>query len=131
MRLHLLLLLLALPACASTGGSGPDADRQRTRSDRITHEEIVNSGASSAYDLVASLRPQWLRGRGLRTLGEATGDETLKVYLDGAPLGPPDAMRQIPLGSVRSLRFLTAAEATQRWGSGHLRGAILISTRDP
>ena len=90
-----------------------------------------NSGARSAYDVVQSLRPQWLRTRGLANLAQAAGVEDIVIYLDNARLGNREAMRGVALGPVQFLRFFTAPEATQRWGAGHLHGAILISTRSP
>ena len=84
----------------------------------------------TAYDAVQALRPQWLVTRGITTLAQAAGNETIVIYLDNARLGSPEAMRRIPLGSVRYLRFFSAPQATPRWGGGHLQGAILISTQN-
>jgi hypothetical protein len=97
--------------------------------DVITREEIEESTAVTAYDLVANLRPQWLRTRGISTLAQAAGAEDIVVYMNNARLGFPDAMRRVPLGAVQYLQFFTAREATHRWGAGHLHGAILISTQ--
>ena len=95
----------------------------------LTRDEIDDSSAGTAYELVRSLRPQWLRTRGLTNLAQAAGAESIVIYLDNARLGPPDNLRRVPLGAVQYLRFFTAPEATLRWGGGHLHGAILISTQ--
>ena len=122
-----LVLLLVIAACGSTDGVGRTPAPER---DRISRAEIDASSAANAYDLVQSLRPQWLTVRGIRTMDEMVGQNPILVYMDNARLGGPDALRNVPHGSVRYLRFFNAAEATQRWGGGHLHGAILISTQD-
>lgn len=127
MRFGALALLLVATACA-TAGNGGDRDGPR---EMISRTEIDEAGVASAYDLVTSLRPEWLHGRGLRTLSEAVGAETLVVYIDNARLGAPERMRDVALGSVRYLRYFSPPQANHRWGAGHLQGAILISTRDP
>jgi hypothetical protein len=96
--------------------------------DVITREEIDDSSARAAHDLVQTLRPQWLRTRGVTNVRQAAGGEGIAVYLDNARLEGVDAMRQVALGPVQYLRFFTAPEATLRWGGGHIHGAILIST---
>jgi hypothetical protein len=116
-----------LVSCASPGaGSARLSDLNV-----ITRYEMDNSGARSAYDVVQSLRPQWLRIRGLTNLAQTAGVEDIVIYLDNARLGYREAMRRVALGPVQFLRFFTAPEATQRWGAGHLHGAILISTQSP
>jgi hypothetical protein len=97
--------------------------------DYILREEIDRSTARSAYELVRNHRPQWLQTRGLTTLRQAAGQDGIEVYMDNARLGDVQAMRQVTLAAIQYLRFFTASEATQRWGGGHLNGAILISTR--
>ncbi|NIP78513.1 MAG: hypothetical protein GWM90_04650 [Gemmatimonadetes bacterium] len=122
-----LLIVLTVTACAAAA----PGDRAPDRRHLISRAEIEESGARSAWELVESLRPQWLWKRGLQNLSEATGNETLVVYMDNARLGPPETLRRITLGSVRYLEYFDARRATHRWGSGHLQGAILVSTQDP
>ncbi|HYJ80771.1 MAG TPA: hypothetical protein VEW03_14245 [Longimicrobiaceae bacterium] len=115
-----------------------------TERNLITLQEIQGlvGRAQNAMDLIQSLRPQWLQVRGVassRETGRAEvvgrdqvvvtdpGQATIKVYLDNALLGSVDALRQVPIASIREARFLDPAAATYRWGAGHLHGAILIS----
>ena len=119
------LLMTLLVSCAAPGP-------QRARMGDpgvLTRDEIGANSARTVYELVQSLRPQWLITRGLTNLRQAAGEENIVSYLDNARLGAPDSMRRVTLGSVQYLRFFTAPEATQRWGGGHLHGAILISTQ--
>jgi hypothetical protein len=118
-------LVLALAAgaagCASGGGGqgGPD---QRT----LAREEILASGYQDAYSAVQALRPQWLWTRGTTSINSP---ETIKVYLDNSRMGGVDQLRQIPVRSIASIRYMDALEATNRWGLDHGLGAILVSTR--
>lgn len=124
-RAPMVLLMTLLVSCGSSGaGSGRLGDPSV-----IAQDEIDSSGAQTAYQLVQSLRPQWLITRGITNLAQAAGAEDIVIYLDNARLGDRQTMRRVALGPVQYLRFFTAPEATQRWGGGHLHGAILISTR--
>lgn len=123
--LALTLLVTVVSSCRSAGAPAS----RLGDSDIITREEIEESTAATAYDLVLNLRPQWLRTRGISTLAQAAGEEDIIVYMNNARLGFRDAMRQVPLGAVQYLQFFSAREATHRWGAGHLHGAILISTQ--
>jgi len=123
--LVLTLLVTVVSSCRSAGAPAS----QLGDSDIITREEIEESTAATAYDLVLNLRPQWLRTRGISTLAQAAGEEDIIIYMNNARLGFRDAMRQVPLGAVQYLQFFSAREATHRWGAGHLHGAILISTQ--
>jgi hypothetical protein len=117
------VFLLLLAACATVPGQrrGPSGDYKV-----ITEEEIRAAGYTDAFRIVQSLRPQWLRSRGVTSL---TQRETIKVYLDGSLLGGPDQLQQITAASISSVRFYDAIEATQRWGLDHGQGAIVVSTR--
>ncbi len=123
--LVLLLLAAATSSCRSAGAPAS----QLGDPDVIKREEMEKSTASNVYDLVLNHRPQWLRTRGLSTLAQAAGAEDIVVYMNNARLGSRETMRQVPLGAVQYVQFFTAREATQRWGAGHLHGAILISTQ--
>ncbi len=84
------------------------------------------AGYADAFTTVQSLRPQWLRQRGVSSI---TQRETVKVYLDGSLLGGPEFLRQITVRSISTIRYLDGLEATQRWGLDHGLGAIVVSTR--
>jgi len=121
---------LLLSSCATAPGAQGDRDV-------ITEEEIRRSSATDAYRLVRSLRPAWLRERGAVTLRTAdTGDGTalvnpqVVVYIDGTRLGSLSELETVATTGLTSIRRLSASEATQRFGTGHPRGAILL-TRTP
>ena len=124
------LSLVILAACGTSGSQVPGGGAQRMGDpDFILREEIDRSTARSAHELVRNHRPQWLQTRGITTFRQAAGQDGIKVYMDNARLENVDAMRRVTLSSIVYLRFFTASEATQRWGGGHLNGAILLSTQ--
>lgn len=121
-RALVLALALAAAACASTSRGGDAYDR---RDDSvITREEIQYSDAVTAYDLVRRLRPGWLNTRS-HSMQDTAGD-VLVVYMNNTRLGSVEALRQIAAPDVGSLRFYNVAQATYRFGQGHLNGAIQV-----
>ncbi len=97
-----LMLLLAAAACAATQGtSGP---RTQTRSDRLTQDEIEDSGLTNMYEVIQRLRPGWLRRH--QKLGVSWD---VGVFMDGARVGEADFLRQIPASQVGDARYLTNA----------------------
>ncbi len=61
--------------------------------------------------------------------GGPEGDP-IRVYVEGveSTRGLAD-LRDIDVSHVHSLRYLTAPEATLRWGRGHTNGAIVVTLR--
>lgn len=116
-------VLLLLAACAAGAGQ---RHREALNPRLITANEMQAAGFTDAFRTVQSLRPQWLRGRGPTSFSQR---ETIKVYLDGLLLGGPEQLQHITTGSISSIRYMDANEATQRWGLDHGQGAIVVSTR--
>ena len=129
MRLHrssralALLLTLGLSAgataCASGGGSGDSGPRRNPN--LITADELANYSTLSALDVVRQLRPRWLQPRG--------GAGLPTVMMDGARLGPPDNLASISVNDLESSRYLTASDATMRYGTNFTGGAIEVVSR--
>lgn len=119
LRLSVLCLLL-LTGCATAGGPQTGSSRGE-----ITRADLEQSSASTAYEAVQRLRPQWLRLRGQQSL---SGEMDLVVYLNNARMGGRESLQSISVGGVESIQFLDASAATLRWGTGHASGAIFIST---
>ena len=73
------------------------------------------------------LRPDWLTGRGVTTLrGEVP---ELLIYLDGQRMGSRQMLSRIAIGMISEIRYYSASDATQRWGTGHSGGVIEIVSR--
>ncbi len=110
--------MLGESACASGGGQG---GRQRRLWNVITFEELDGLDVADCHEAIQRLRPAWLRPRARRGMPE--------VVLDGVPLRADiHALVGIQLNGVREIRFLSALDATTRFGRGYLNGAILVTT---
>lgn len=107
-----------------TSATAPSPRRDRTR---ITREEIQARNAANVYELIQSLRPNWLRGQ--RGTSSILRQVPTKVYQDGILMGSVDYLRTLNPAHVTGMQYLDATEATQRYGTDHTAGAILISTR--
>jgi hypothetical protein len=140
MRLRLFAIALALGsvACSSGGGgSAPaagDAPRPSSRGSQnlITEAEILQlgQGLENAFDIVERLRPSMLRSRASTFGSQRTGEEILVVaFVDDVRLGEVTNLRTIPRLQVREIRYISATDATQRWGTGYGSGAIQVISK--
>lgn len=108
-------------ATARAGDSSPDRDV-------IAETELAQVEArTTAMQLVRRLRPFWLQGRGATRL--SGGEHPIPVYVDGQRLGGPEILERYAAGDIQEIRFLDSIAATQRFGTGHVSGAILITMR--
>jgi len=121
----LLFLVAPLFAC---GGGASSAGTQRD-SDVITLDEIQDTEATSAYQVVQQLRPRWMyQSRGARTFN-MSGADYMKVTVDGMPPREFEHLNEIPREVVLELRLLSAKEATFLFGTGFNRGLIKVTTK--
>ncbi len=95
----------------------------------ITEEEVVASLAMTAYELIHSLRPNFLSYRGETSFDKTTSRPYPNVYVDDQPFGPVSILYSIPASDVSSIRLYRSGEATTRYGTGNAGGVIAISTR--
>jgi len=120
-------LLFCLAACATTGTS--TAGRSP---DKLTKAEISESGASSAFDVVNRLRPDWLSPARLTMSGARVANQTLLVYLDGVRFGGRESLRTLNASGITAMEFLTATRAAtvvRDIGTGTAGPVIMVSTR--
>jgi hypothetical protein len=104
------------------------------RSSVITAEEIerVGPNAATAYDIVQSLRPQWLRPRDIvmsNRPDEPVQAARVHVYLDDLDVGYLDYLKTIPAQSVLELRWLSANQAASRYGPTEGPGIVVTLRR--
>jgi hypothetical protein len=130
MRLVVVLAFsIFVSACSSAGttaGHGSSFDKRNI----ITFEEIkaAKTPGSSAWDLIAQVRPTFLRTRGTKSLRDLTQVRAV-VYLDGIRYGNLESLRSLNAEDIREIEFMDSGDATTRFGTDHLGGAILIRTR--
>ena len=130
----LALALLALASTAWAQDSTPRKPGLKREANVISFEEIdaIRAQVSTAFDVVQRLRPQFLRARGANSFGNARDARTVpyaRVVVDGLPRGDLDVLRQIPVMTVREIRYLGSADASIKFGTGYDGGAILVVTR--
>lgn len=115
------LFFLAL-ACTS---GGQPSGRSAPSRDVITAQEVADASMStqSAYDVVQRLRPRWLRSRG----GGSAGLPMLVI--NNVPSGDLERLRSIAAADVSEIRFISSQDATTRWGTGFVGGAIQVIMR--
>lgn len=118
-----LALSLTLLACGTAGTAGP-----RRSASILTAEEIVDVPATTVYEVVQRVRPQWLRARSLPT-SAAVQPTPPMVYLDGVRVGRIGELRRMRPQIVARMEFLSPTDATGRFGTNHDGGAILVTTR--
>ncbi|MGD2122044.1 MAG: hypothetical protein PVJ76_09890 [Gemmatimonadota bacterium] len=132
MKRHALLplfsvvLALILSSCATSGTSS------RGSGNKLTAEEIAEVSALTAYEAVEYARPQWLRPRRLRagvtpSMGTDMGGPV--VYLDGVRVGNTGELRRLRADAVAEMEYLSPSDATNRFGTNHDTGAILVTSR--
>jgi len=114
--------LVASAACSSSKPASKPSPTRRT-GNSITADEISNTGTTNLYDAIQRLRPQWLTSTRVRRGG--SGDDLI-VYLDSNRYGTMNSLRQLSVGGVQEIRYYGASEATNRYGTGHTGGAILV-----
>jgi hypothetical protein len=126
--------------CASSGTAGQAGDprttavsspapKQRRDPNVITEAELATRSTLTARQAVEQLRPQFLRVRGTTTLGNAQTADVIWVYFDGTRMGTVEVLNNIGVHEIREIRYLNPSEATNRYGTGHVQGAILVTRK--
>jgi hypothetical protein len=115
-------LAATVTACASAGTGAPRVDRNL-----LTQEQIQETNRQNAYEVVETLRSNWLRTRGPTSLNSQ--DAQIQVYIDDNRLGGIETLRTISTSLIDHIRWYDGIAATGRWGLDHGAGVIYISTR--
>jgi hypothetical protein len=138
------VLMIGLVACASgTGGSGGGGGS----ADLITQAQIDEASLDNVLEVVRRYRPRWLqRTRSPTSSGVAplvgrpgmpqdpgqlvVTDVYPTVVRDGVRLGEVGTLASISPRTVASIRFVSATDATTRYGSGYDGGVIEVVSRE-
>ncbi len=120
----LLAAALFLPACASSGGGGSGGGSRNL----LTMQELNEVPFSTVFEAVRALRPRWLQARSGASL-RTPEPQTAMVYIDGQLRGGLNEMWNLLPTEVSEIRYMSASDATTRFGTNHVGGAIVITTR--
>lgn len=116
-------MALLMLACSSSGRSSES--NARNRAAVISVEELATTAELDAYQAVRRLRPMWLRTRGPVSLS-LQGRAGIRVYVNGSRRGELDVLRSFRATDIESITYLSAPEATTRFGIDHSDGAIMV-----
>jgi hypothetical protein len=129
MRAMSIVLCLSIVSSGLACSAGkPPSQIERAgarRSDRISRDEITARAWTNAYEVVATLRPQWLVDRGRDSFGSGT---VIQVVMNGARLGGVAVLRRLAAADIETVQYYDATAAASRWGVGFGKGAIEISS---
>jgi hypothetical protein len=119
--------MVAVQACAPAAATTPDVsdieNPGRSRQKVISSAEIEQSTYTNVEELIRAVRPAWLRVHPQ----SFTLPHRVDLYIDELPTSL--ALADISLSQVSRLEYLTAPEATTRFGTQQGTGAILITTK--
>jgi len=115
------ILALFLAGCAS-GTSMRSRSSALLDSRRVFGEELTATLQPDLYEAIATCRPALLQTRDARGRVPA-------LYVDGIRMPQFDFLRDIPLTEVSAVEFMSAPDATTRYGIGHDVGALLVWTK--
>jgi hypothetical protein len=117
--------LWATSVCAFTSSPPPGHASANATRQTLTSAEFATVRASSAYELVFQLRPDFLR-----TVPGDTGARIHPtVFIDDSPAGPLPVLSDIPAIITARIHYLPPAEAARHYGPGHAAGIIDVRTR--
>jgi hypothetical protein len=80
---------------------------------------------------VQRLRPQWLRARPRGQTRLAGAEAGIVVYIDATRYGSLNSLQSLAVGGIYEIQRYDASEATNRFGTGHTNGAIVIRMSKP
>jgi hypothetical protein len=128
------LAALALTVAPLLAQDNPENPKLRRRTNVISFAEIesIRDQATDLMTVVQRLRPQFLRPRGAASFGNNRSGKSVpvaQVVVDGVHRGDVQVLRQLSTQSVKEIHYMSAADATTRFGTGFDAGAILVTTR--
>ena len=110
-------MLLTLAGGLSCASAGEGSTGSRGRGD-ITSEEIQATSVDDAMEVISLLRPQWMQGRSAGATIVINGQRSTR-----------NRLATIPVGSIVRIEFMSASDATTRFGTGFFDGAIVVTLR--
>ena len=135
MRRFLLVGVLFASATVLCFPQSLHAQKQRGDRNRLSRDDVaeVASGVNTAYDVVRTLRPQWLappngRNSTATMTGDGGGAKEVVVYIDDLRQQSLDDLKTVKTAAIIELRYLDQNRAIQMRGPGHELGVIEVIT---
>ena len=121
--LLLVWLFVGITACGPARSTPVGGSR-----DVVTRGQILSLPDGTAFSVLELLRPRWLRARIQATPSNPT-PVFARVHVDDLLWGPLESLRQISTNSIQRIEYLSALDATTRYGTGYMGGLIRVVTR--
>ena len=129
------LVVCVLAACATGSGGSPEvtSDEPAPTARRggmgpITETDLQDLSVrnGSLFDAVRLLRPGFFASRG--AVGGDASQTSVYVSVDGMALAPLSTLNSITASQVSEVRYLSAIDAAQRFGTMSTGGPIILVT---
>lgn len=122
----LLTLACSQATSAPADGTAPAPRIVRGSANLILNAEVEAAGndVNNAYELIERLRPTMLRPRNLS--GGSGAEYGIVAYVDDVRLGDLDQLKTVMRATVHEIRYISASDATTRWGTGLSNGVIQV-----
>ena len=119
----------ASPAVTPQGSATKSSTVVKKNPDVISETELTDPAIvnMNAYDAVRRLRPNFLVIRGVRSVSGPPAQ--VHISIEGGPIQPLSALKDIPAHEVKELRYLSASDAGQRFGTAADAGPVIVVTR--
>jgi hypothetical protein len=98
----------------------------------ISQEELSapETQAQSVLDAIRALRPQFLNSRGTNSHSDPEAGQ-VHVSIDNGRIGPLSDLSLMHVNGVIEIRYLSVAQAMQKFGGAAREGpVIVVKTRD-
>ncbi|HUF76133.1 MAG TPA: hypothetical protein VMM35_07630 [Longimicrobiales bacterium] len=120
----IMLFVLLAAACSSTGGPSSGGGSANL----ITREQIEMLPEGTAYTVIQRFRSGWLRPRTQATFGNAE-PAYAEVFVDELRYGDISSLSRINSSQIETIEYISATDATTRYGTGYMGGIIRVNTR--
>ena len=120
------------PATQQSTATTPNRNRDLITRDELTAPTVVNM---TVLDAVRTLRPHFLTQRGQNTIPaknangqQVIDEESGKVHasIDGNKIVPVQELQGLRAGSITEVRFLSVAQAMQKFGGSARNGPVIL-----
>ncbi len=95
----------------------------------ITEDEIDASHSATIYDVIAKLRPGYLRDRGPIALTGGARD-VATVFLNSEEYGPIAGLRDFAARDIEEVRYFSGIDAVTKFGKWYGTGVIQLISRN-
>ena len=108
------------------GGAGQTATAvRRGGPNLILRAELEEYRGESAYRTIDLIRRRWVRP--IRS--SAARSVYARVVIDGSRRRELSDLRSMSVDAIETMRYLSATDATTKYGTGYLGGVIEVTTR--